>query len=133
MFLRSVPKTAARSGVAAMRPYRTASSSPLMASVSFRTAEKKVAEQIRAASEHAISKPTLAGIEKRWETLPPQEQADLWMQLRDRMRTDWHQLTLQEKKAGMYLFPSIYFLLPTNFCIYLHSLLDCVRPSWSPC
>lgn len=57
---------------------------------------------VRAASDHAIANPTLAGIEKRWEGLPPQEQADLWMQLRDRMKTDWHQLTVQEKKAGTY-------------------------------
>lgn len=50
---------------------------------------------------HAISNPTLAGIEKRWEGLPPQEQAELWMQLRDRMKVDWNEMTLQEKKAGM--------------------------------
>lgn len=59
-------------------------------------------QQTRAASsEHAISNPTLAGIEKRWEAMPPQEQAELWMQLRDRMKVNWHDLTLQEKKAGM--------------------------------
>ena len=52
-------------------------------------------------SAHAISNPTLAGIEKRWEGMPPQEQADLWMALRDRMKVDWHQMTMQEKKAGM--------------------------------
>lgn len=59
------------------------------------------AQQTRAASEHAIANPTLAGIEKRWEGMPPQEQADLFMQLRDRMKVDWHEMTLQEKKAGM--------------------------------
>ena len=32
--------------------------------------------------------------------MPPQEQADLWMALRDRMKNDWHELTLQERKAG---------------------------------
>ena len=32
--------------------------------------------------------------------MPPQEQAELWMQLRDRMKVDWHEMTLQEKKAG---------------------------------
>ncbi|EXJ91511.1 cytochrome c oxidase subunit 4 [Capronia epimyces CBS 606.96] len=52
---------------------------------------------------HAISNPTLAGIEKRWEGLPPQEQAELWMQLRDRMKVDWHELTLQEKKAAWWI------------------------------
>ncbi len=51
---------------------------------------------------HAVSNPTLAGIEKRWEQMPPQDQAELWMQLRDRMKTDWHNLTWQEKKAGTY-------------------------------
>lgn len=63
-------------------------------------------QQTRAASEHAIANPTLASIEKRWETMAPQEQADLWMQLRDRMKVDWHQMTVQEKKAGVYLPPS---------------------------
>lgn len=56
------------------------------------------AQQARGA--HAISNPTLANIEKRWEDMPPQEQAELWMQLRDRMKVDWKELTLQEKKAG---------------------------------
>ena len=53
---------------------------------------------------HAISNPTLANIEKRWEAMPPQEQADLWMALRDRMKIDWNELTLAEKKAGMCIF-----------------------------
>ena len=57
-------------------------------------------QQTRGAAVHAISNPTLAGIEKRWDEMPPQEQADLWMALRDRMKNDWHDLTLQERKAG---------------------------------
>jgi cytochrome c oxidase subunit 4 len=60
-------------------------------------------QQTRSAS-HAISNPTLADIERRWEALPPQEQADLWMALRDRMKVDWHELTPQEKKAGQWIF-----------------------------
>lgn len=58
---------------------------------------------IRAASTHAISNPTLANIEKRWEGMPLQEQADLWMALRDRMRSNWTELTLQEKKAAYWI------------------------------
>ena len=54
----------------------------------------------RAASTHAISNPTLANIEKRWEGMPMQEQAELWMALRDRMKESWTDLTVQEKKAG---------------------------------
>lgn len=54
-------------------------------------------QQIR--HQHAVSNPTLANIEKRWEQMPPQEQAELWMALRDRMTVDWKQLTTQEKKA----------------------------------
>ncbi|KAL9022128.1 MAG: hypothetical protein Q9185_000746 [Variospora sp. 1 TL-2023] len=60
-------------------------------------------EQRRHAGIHAISNPTLAGIEKRWEAMPPQEQADLWMALRDRMKTNWHEMTLQEKKAAYWI------------------------------
>jgi len=37
--------------------------------------------------------------------MPPNEQADLWMSLRDRMKGSWGELTLQEKKACM--FPSV--------------------------
>jgi cytochrome c oxidase subunit 4 len=47
----------------------------------------------------ALSNPTLANIEKRWEGMAPQEQAELWVALRDRMKVDWHQLTPMEKKA----------------------------------
>ncbi|RDW95351.1 hypothetical protein BP5796_01114 [Coleophoma crateriformis] len=52
---------------------------------------------------HAISSPTLANIEKRWEGMPPQEQADLWMALRDRMKDNWAELTLQEKQAAYWI------------------------------
>ncbi|KAF4625045.1 hypothetical protein G7Y89_g13126 [Cudoniella acicularis] len=52
---------------------------------------------------HAISNPTLVDIEKRWEGMPPQEQAELWMALRDRMKVNWAELTLQEKKAAYYI------------------------------
>ena len=63
-------------------------------------AQQQQQQSRQASSQHAISNPTLAGIEKRWELMQPQEQADLWMALRDRMKTDWHELTMQEKKAG---------------------------------
>ncbi|ORY18013.1 mitochondrial cytochrome c oxidase-like protein subunit V [Clohesyomyces aquaticus] len=59
--------------------------------------------QPQARQAHAISNPTLANIEKRWEDMPPQEQADLWMSLRDRMKVDWKEMTMQEKKAAYYI------------------------------
>jgi len=62
---------------------------------------QQTSQQIRSA--HAISNPTLANIEKRWEAMPPQEQAELWMALRDRMKVDWNELTLQEKKAAYWV------------------------------
>jgi cytochrome c oxidase subunit 4 len=83
------------------------SSAAVMPSVATRTALPRAApvacqlQQTRQAS-HAISNPTLANIEKRWEDMPPQEQADLWMSLRDRMKVDWKEMTMQEKKAGVY-------------------------------
>ena len=60
------------------------------------------ASNVRYASSAAqvISNPTLANIEKRWEGMPLQEQADLWMALRDRMKGSWTELTVQEQKAG---------------------------------
>ena len=63
-------------------------------------------QQVQQARQaHAISNPTLANIEKRWEGMPPQEQADLWMALRDRMKVNWGELTVQEKKAGLSSLP----------------------------
>jgi len=85
-----------------------ASSSTSVLSSALRTAKPTPAAclcagQQQARQAHAISNPTLANIEKRWETMPPQEQADLWMSLRDRMKVDWHELTLQEKKAAYWI------------------------------
>lgn len=65
------------------------------------TASAAAAARQQTRQAHAISNPTLANIEKRWDAMPPQEQADLWMALRDRMKVDWTEMTLQEKKAGM--------------------------------
>ncbi|KAF2744593.1 COX4-domain-containing protein [Sporormia fimetaria CBS 119925] len=68
-----------------------------------RAAPAVCAQQQQIRKAHAISNPTLANIERRWEEMPPQEQADLWMSLRDRMKADWKELTLQEKKAAYYI------------------------------
>ncbi|KAH8657118.1 cytochrome c oxidase subunit IV family [Tricladium varicosporioides] len=62
-----------------------------------------IAAQVQRRQAHAISNPTLVNIEKRWEGMPPQEQAELWMALRDRMKANWAELTLQEKKAAYYI------------------------------
>lgn len=83
------------------RTYRT--SARLLAPTFSASQQPPMTSQSKQAtrSAHAISNPTLAGIEKRWDGMPPQEQAELWMQLRDRMKVDWNEMTLQEKKAGM--------------------------------
>ncbi|CAL5870530.1 uncharacterized protein PFLUO_LOCUS4769 [Penicillium psychrofluorescens] len=94
MFLRTVSQAAPRSA-AALR------SGPMACLHASKTVV--AAQQARAASDHAIANPTLAGIEKRWEGMPPQEQAELWMQLRDRMKVDWNQMTVQEKKAAYWI------------------------------
>lgn len=60
--------------------------------------------QVRGNATRALSNPTLNNIEKRWESMPLQEQAELWMALRDRMQGSWKDLTTQEKRAGV-LFP----------------------------
>lgn len=56
--------------------------------------------QARGNATRALSNPTLNNIEKRWESMPLQEQAELWMSLRDRMQGSWKELTTQEKRAG---------------------------------
>ncbi|KAI4662733.1 Cytochrome c oxidase polypeptide 5, mitochondrial [Alternaria viburni] len=86
---------------------RASSSAAAMSSTATRTALPRAApvacQMQQSRQAHAISNPTLANIEKRWEDMPPQEQADLWMTLRDRMKTDWKELTMQEKKAAYYI------------------------------
>ncbi|KAL1983357.1 hypothetical protein VTN96DRAFT_10416 [Rasamsonia emersonii] len=103
MFLRSVARAAARSSFS---PAVRSSTTP-MACVNARSqiqSKLLASQQTRfASSEHAIANPVLSGIEQRWESMPPQEQAELWMQLRDRMKADWHDLTLQEKKAAYWI------------------------------
>ena len=97
--LRSLPRAAPGSSsfrcIHIRNPFRTPTAPVLSHIADTRS------QQTRSLAQHAISNPTLADIEKRWEGMPPQEQADLWMALRDRMKNDWHELTLQERKAGM--------------------------------
>lgn len=103
MFLRSVARAAPRSSALPTSAIRSAPGPMACLNARAPAEQSFVApQQTRAASDHAIANPTLASIEKRWEGMPPQEQAELWMQLRDRMKVDWHQLTLQEKKAGRF-------------------------------
>lgn len=99
----------ASSSLSSFAPTRASSARALRAPVMYANVHCQH-QQTRQA--HAISNPTLANIESRWETMPPQEQADLWMALRDRMKNDWHELTLQEKKAGMYTPFTLHPLLP---------------------
>jgi hypothetical protein len=46
--------------------------------------------------------------------MPAQEQAELWMNLRDRMKNDWKELTMQEKKAGSSHHPTTAHPITTN-------------------
>jgi hypothetical protein len=92
---------------------------------SSRAASRAIIRSTQQRQAHAISNPTLANIEKRWEGMPPQEQADLWMALRDRMKANWAELTLQEKKAG--LSPLLTFLSGTQTTPPLYGLQPC-RP-----
>ena len=107
MYLRSLPHAArAATGssskqlATSLRSYQT--STARLAPTFSAAQHAPMTSQSQSRGAHAISNPTLAGIEKRWEGMPPQEQAELWMQLRDRMKVDWHEMTLQEKKAGMF-------------------------------
>lgn len=106
MYLHSLPRVAGSSTASTMatrsavRSFKTSTRqlAPAFTATQQPPMTSQSRQSVRAA--HAISNPTLAGIEKRWEGMPPQEQAELWMQLRDRMKVDWNEMTLQEKKAG---------------------------------
>lgn len=67
------------------------------------TPSARLAMVQKASVSTAISNPTLANIEKRWEGMPNTEQAELWMALRDRMKENWAELTVQEKKAAYWI------------------------------
>jgi len=113
MLIRSLTRVAPRASATSSLPctrsttgvIRTYQSAARPSSAAFQASQQSTqapsTQQSRSA--HAIANPTLAGIEKRWEGMPPQEQAELWMQLRDRMKVDWHELTLQEKKAAWWI------------------------------
>lgn len=78
--------------------------SPLIRS-GVRSVARPLPVTARLASTQVLSKPTLANIEKRWERMPPQEQAELWMALRDRMKGNWKELTPREQQAGEWHLP----------------------------
>ncbi|KAL8790850.1 MAG: hypothetical protein Q9195_006175 [Heterodermia aff. obscurata] len=99
--LRSLPR--AGNSSLYLRPCLRTSKSPSKPPKAACTLVRHQHQTRPASTAHAISNPTLAGIEKRWEVMPPQEQADLWMALRDRMKIDWHDLTIQEKKAAYWI------------------------------
>lgn len=59
--------------------------------------------------------------------MPLQEQAELWMALRDRMKGSWKELSVQEKKAGASFFPFSVFpkfrIASTRITPRLHTTL----------
>lgn len=75
---------------------------PSMACLNVRPATNEQRRGV-AATAHAIANPKLVHIEKRWEAMQPEEQAELWMELRDRMKLDWQEMTWQEKKAAYWI------------------------------
>lgn len=52
---------------------------------------------------HAISNPTLANIEGRWEKMSEDERVDIIDQLAERQKGPWGELTPAEKKAAWYI------------------------------
>ncbi|OLL26061.1 Cytochrome c oxidase polypeptide 5, mitochondrial [Neolecta irregularis DAH-3] len=53
------------------------------------------------ASSAVISSPELVDLETRWEQMPVEAQEKLFNKMEDRQKSDWHELTLQEKRAGL--------------------------------
>jgi hypothetical protein len=125
MYLRTVSRAVARSGPSVTSRMACLNARPRPSALR--------QQQTRFVSEHAIANPTLAGIEKRWEEMPPQEQAELYMQLRDRMKVDWHEMTLQEKKAGTNTSLQFGWSSYTDSTFASFSLLDLLWRPWTSC
>ncbi|KAF5092796.1 hypothetical protein D0Z03_002690 [Geotrichum reessii] len=47
--------------------------------------------------------PDLVHLNKRWDKLDPLEQEEVALYLEQRMRSEWNELTLDEKKAAMFI------------------------------
>lgn len=126
MLLRSFARAAPSSSAIRGPSIRTALRNPRTA-VPLCTFDARK-QQTRSLAAHAISNPTLSQIEKRWEGMPPQEQAELWMALRDRMKNDWHELTLQERKAGTSVSTVRLFTVTSesrcSTCFFLRHIFD---------
>lgn len=54
-------------------------------------------------SAHTISTPTLINLDKRWESMSPDEQADIQSQLAKRQEGPWSELTPVEKQAAYFV------------------------------
>jgi cytochrome c oxidase subunit 4 len=52
---------------------------------------------------HALSKPTLAHLDKRWEAMSEEERQDIIEQLAERQKGPWSELTEYEKKAAWFI------------------------------
>ncbi|PKS12244.1 hypothetical protein jhhlp_001544 [Lomentospora prolificans] len=82
---------------------RTQSATKIVRQALVRSQFASVPAATRGNATRALSNPMLNNIEKRWESMPLQEQAELWMALRDRMKGSWKDLTQQEKKAAYWI------------------------------
>lgn len=52
---------------------------------------------------HALSKPALTGIDRRWEAMSEEERNDIIEQLGERQKGPWSELTDYEKRAVWYI------------------------------
>lgn len=52
---------------------------------------------------HTISTPTLINLDKRWESMSADEQADIQSKLAKRQEGPWTELTPEEKKAAYFV------------------------------
>lgn len=59
--------------------------------------------QTRFASTHPVSNASIAELEKRWESLPANDQQEIVSQLAERQKLPWSELTQSEKKAAWYI------------------------------
>ncbi|ODV57953.1 cytochrome c oxidase subunit Vb, partial [Ascoidea rubescens DSM 1968] len=51
----------------------------------------------------SLSNATVADLNKRWEGLPSSDQEEIILQLNERQKLNWKELTPEEKKAAWYI------------------------------
>ncbi|CAG8605413.1 1385_t:CDS:2, partial [Ambispora gerdemannii] len=75
----------------------------MLRSSSLRLCQTVARSHTRRSASTTSSVPSLTNLETRWKTLSSEEQSTLTKQLVDLQKKDWHELSLDQKRAAYYV------------------------------